>query len=414
MGENPNSDKKRALTIFMLVFLCLGGGAFIFLVFRGLGDLKGGTKANFSYGFNTRSAAVPVFEYFGLAENEEADADQVEAAKTRIEARGLETSLLDEPQADISDWMSKGGEEKSGNASVSFPAPPAKTYIPQMSGLSGPAGGGGGGSSRSSADISRFGSGADSGSAKISKTGQSGPESGKGKAALNALGNARAALGEGTRADSAMAARSKWDRGFGLSVNRNNGGSLSYGKSGLVKLDHIKSGEISDLKGMGSGSIKVADPGSPSMASGSGSGASAAPVPNPLANSMNSMMGSMMGMMGMSGMYGGRGSQTPGGDAAPPKEVSALAEKPNAEGGNYCPGGCSCGPDCTFKDNEPSYAKNPDGSWSVAYSGEQTGADGQTVYYKDVCKLAPGGDNPATLVLVSEGRTPGEMTYIWK
>lgn len=381
----------------------------MYMVFQGLGDMSGGAKTDFSYGFDVRNAALPVFEYFGMAENREAD--QTEATKKRIAERGLETSLLDEPQADISDWMAKGGDgEKGGGPSGSFPAPPARANIPKMSGGIGRVGGAGGGASRSSAGISRFGGAADPGSVKVSGTGRGGPEPAKGRSAINALGDVRAALGEGLVSGSAMTAKSKWDQGFGSGATGKKGGELAYGKSGLIKLDHIKSGEIADLKTAGSGSLKIAEPGNPVRDTESESRA------NNLFSPLDLLRSSMLGMGFPGGIRGGGSAPKAavGPDAIPPKEVSAIATKPKSEGGSYCPGGCNCGPDCTFKDNEPLYAKNPDNSWSVAYSGAQVGADGNITYYKDVCRLDPGGANPPTLVLVAEGSSPGEMAYLRK
>lgn len=409
MSGNPNSGKRKALIIFILMFLCLGGGFFLFMVFQGLGDMQGGAKTSFSYGFSVRNAALPILEYFGVEESREAG--PTEATKKRIEERGLDTSLLDGPQADISDWMAKAGDGgKGGRPSGSLSAPPARTNIPKMSVGFGVAGGAGGGASRSSADIARFGGAADPGSVKISGKGRGGPEPAKGRGAIDALGAAQAALGDGLMSGSAMAAKSKWDQGFGSGVTGKKGGELAYGREGLVKLDQIKSGEIAGLKTAGAGSLKIAEPGSPVRDMEAESKA------NNLLSPADLFRNSMLGM-GFPGGIRGAGSDPKAAaapDAIPPKEVAAMATKPKSEGGNYCPGGCNCGQGCTFKDNEPIYAKNPDNSWSVAYSGEQIGADGNITYYKDVCRLDPGGVNPPSLVLVAEGSSPGEMAYIRK
>ena len=409
MSANTNSGRRKALIASVLVFLFLGGGIFVFFVFQGLGDLKGDAKTDFNYGFNVRNAVLPVFEYFGLAENE---ADRAEATKKRIKERGLDASLLDEPQADISDWMAKGGGgEKGGRHSGAFSAHSARTDIPKMGGgLSGP-GGAGGGASKSSADISRFGGGADSGNVRISRIGGSGTESAKDKGTLKALGNVRAALGEGLRSGSAMTARSKWDQGFVSGVTGKQGGDLAYGKPGLVKLDHIKSGDIADLKTTDPGSLKIAEPGKPERDTENEAKAAAASGEKDAAKSMADAAGKAVSGAAAGG--GGSGPKTADQDpnSTPPPEVLALGAKPKSEGGNYCPGGCSCGQGCTFKDSAPVYLKTSDG-WNVGYIGQQTGADGKTISYVDVCKLNPGGTTPSTLVATREGDSPDALVTV--
>ncbi len=413
MSENPNSGRKKVLITSVLVFLCLGGGVFIFLVFQGLGDLKGDTKSNFSYGFNVRDAALPVFEYFGLAESE---SNNAEATKKRIAERGLETSLLDGPQADISDWMAKGsGAEKGAGPSGSFSVPSARTNVPKMGGgLSGPGGAGSGGS-QSSADVSRFGGGADSGNVKISGTGRGGPEAPKGRmGTLNALSTARASLGEGLRSDSAMTAKSKWDQGFGMGVTGKKGGELAYGKPGMVKLDHIKSGDIADLKTTDPKSLKVTEPGKPERDTESEAKAKAEGFgEKDAAKSMIDAVGQ--------GVQAGAQNKNDSGPKAdnrdpnfnPPPEVLALAMKSRSQGGSYCdvPEGCSCGAGCTYKDTTP-VVLNIGGKWHVGYNGNQTGADGKNTAYVDVCALNPGGDTPYKLVGVGEGSSSSELSYI--
>ncbi|MFA6435290.1 MAG: hypothetical protein WCW52_11400 [Elusimicrobiales bacterium] len=409
--DKSSKSKKKALIIFLLIFLVIGGGVFTFFVFQGLVDLKGDNKSNFSYSFDVRGAALPIFEYFGLAEREDSKRD--EATKGRIEGRGLSLASLDEPQADLSDWMDKGGAgEKGGRSSGSSAASSAATKIPKMAGgLAGP-GGGAGGSSKSSEEFSRFGGGPDADNVRISRTGRAGgPGPARGKAAINALGNARSALGEGLRSGSAMTAKSSWDQGFGAGATSARGGDLSYGKAGLVKLDHIKNGEIADLKMLNPGSLKVTEPGKPELDTESEAKAASEGL------SDKDVLKSAIGAAGQgisSGIQGaGSGAREDASDSreAPPKEISELATKPQSKGGNYCSEGCSCGQNCTFTDNAPVYAKNPDNSWSVTYRGEQVGPDGKTTYYEDICRLDPSVSPPVALAGVGEGNSPGNITY---
>ncbi len=410
MSADSNSGRRKAIIVSLLVFLFIGGGIFMFLIYQGLGDMKGDSKDNFSYGFNVRNAVLPVFQYFGLAEN---NADRGEETKKRLDARGLETSLLDEPQTDISDWMAKGKERGSSRAPASFSAPSVRTGIPRLGGgLNGA--GGTGASSQSGADISRFGGGADSGNTKISRMGQNGPSSMKGHGTLTALSNARAALGEGLRSGSAMTARAKWDQGFGLGTTGKKSGELAYGKPGLVKLDGIKSGDIANLKTMDPGSLKVTEPGKPAEDT---EGEAKAKADGKLGDKdvMKSVVdaagqGISKGISSAAGGSGSRG-ETSGGKPTPPDDVLALGGKPQTQGGSYCPDGCSCGQGCTFKDNKPVYVNNPDGSWSVGYTGQQTDASGKTISYVDVCKLDPGGAKPTSLQVVGEGSDLKNLSY---
>ena len=412
MSSNPSNGRRKAIIVSLLAFLFIGGGLFMFLIYQGLGDMKGDSKDNFSYGFNVRSAVLPVFQYFGLAEN---SAGQGEETKKRLEARGLEPSLLDEPQADISDWMAKGkGAERGSRSSASSSAPAVRTgSIPRLGGgLSGA--GGTGASSQSGAAISKFGGGADSGDTKISKMGQGGSASMKGHGTLTALSSARASLGEGLRSGSAMTARAKWDQGFGVGTTGKRSGELAYGKSGLVKLDGIKSGDIANLKTMDPGSLKVTEPGKPSRdtegeAKAKTDGSS---TEKDIMKSMVDAAGQGINK-GVSSAVRGSGSQTDGsGKPTPPAEVLALGGKPQTQGGSYCPDGCSCGQGCTFKDNKPVYVNNPDGSWSVGYTGQQTDANGKTISYVDVCKLDPGASNPSKLQVVGEGSDLKNLSYV--
>ena len=390
MNQNPDNGRRKVLIVSMLIFLFLGGGAFMFMTFQGLGDLKGGAKTSFSYGFSVREAVLPVFEYFGLAENE---ADRTELSKKRLAARGLDVSLLSQPRADISDWMAKGAVVEGGRRS-SYASAPVRTNIPKMSGGLGGSGGEGGGESMSSADIAGFGGGRDSGNAKILRNGSGGPAPAMGKSkTLNALSNARASLGEGLRSDSAMTARSKWDQGFGSGVTGKNSGELAYGKSGLVKLDHIKSGDITDLKTINTGSLKVAEPGAPARATESGDAADKSASTAGGKDAIKSVIDAVG--KSISGGTADSGSKAaPRDSGAPPKEVTDLLKasdmlcpKPN---GCECSVGGAYSSAMTLLDDDPVYSKNEDGSWKATVNGNAKFADGYTMPYASVYAVTNG------------------------
>ncbi len=232
MTGNSN-DRKKALVVFMLLFLVSGGGVFLFFVVQGSNDLIGKGK-EFSYGGAAREGVSSFFKYVGLSTAEEKPLSR--AARIRMEAKGL---VIGEPppgNVDVSDWM----EKPSGRS-----ASASRAAVPKMGGggLSG-AGGIGGGGSRSSGGVSRFGGGGGLGNA-VSKGGPGKTDTTE-KGTLGALNRAKNSLGEGLRSGSAMTAKSKWGSGFGEGSGK--GGQLAYGSGGMVKLDTIKKGEVSNLK----------------------------------------------------------------------------------------------------------------------------------------------------------------------
>ena len=164
MAESKNS-RKKAMAIFVLVFLACGGGVFLFLVFQGLGDFKPGDKGNFHYGFSPKNALMPLLSYFSPSDSE---AVLAKKAKNRMESRGLDLSLLEGSKADVSDWMAKGGSASGsapsqGGRSASSSS---RTPVPSMGGGLGGLGGGGGGGSQTSG-VSGFGGGGGAGNTKV-------------------------------------------------------------------------------------------------------------------------------------------------------------------------------------------------------------------------------------------------------
>ena len=133
-----------------------------------------------------------------------------------------------------------------------------------MAGRTGsPVGGSGGGGTKSSGGVSRFGEGNTGGNVNVSAKAQAGAGGPAGKGTMATLKNARAMLGEGLKSDSAMTARSKWGQSFGVAGSGGKTGDLAYAKTGLVNLDKIKSGEISNLKMDSKGSLKTTEVSSP-------------------------------------------------------------------------------------------------------------------------------------------------------
>jgi len=253
MADNSNG-RKKALIISVLAFLLAGGGVFLFFVIQGSNDLTGADKSRFSYGTAARGAATSFFKFLGFDSVEAVSKVQErpriamakDAAGASEGAPAAASAAKDDP---LSGW---GGLKHGGQASP--------TAVPHMAGAGLPGVGGmGAGGSQSSANVSRFGDGSDSGNVKITgKSLASASSAGAAKGTLGALQNARAELGAGLRSGSAMTAHAKWDSSFGLAGGRG-GKELAYGKSGLVGLDKIKTGEVDNLKTTDPKSLKVPD-----------------------------------------------------------------------------------------------------------------------------------------------------------
>lgn len=258
MSDNSN-NRKKALIISVLAFLFAGGGIFLFFVVQGANDITGAGKKNtFAYGFAVRDAVLPLFKRMGLDAFEE---EVPRPRKVEIEASGQEAAA---PPADVSDWMAQAPANSAPAPSSSRSASPAS--VPKMAGRAGsPVGGGSGGSAKSSGGVTRFGEGSAAGMTSVSGRGAAGSQGITEKGTLAALKNSRALLGEGLRSNSAMTASSKWGQSFGVGSGGSGsaGGSLAYNKTGLVNLDKIKSGEISNLKFDKAGSLKTTEVSSP-------------------------------------------------------------------------------------------------------------------------------------------------------
>ncbi|MCX5786543.1 MAG: hypothetical protein NTX59_12745 [Elusimicrobia bacterium] len=405
MDINSN-DRKKILVAFVILFLVVGGGIFTFFVFQGLGDLKGGNKMELVYDFAKRTALLPMFQYFGLEDEEKHAAP--------IRDRGMNIELFKKPQADISDWMAKGAASGAGPNTDTTGAASALmskgSLIGGMSGFGGGqsgtgGGGGGGGGSQTTDNASSFGSGGGAGNVNISggQSGGKGGPQGKG-GVLGSLAGTQSLMGEGLRSSSAMFAKSKWDQAFGVG-SAGKSEALAYAKTGLVNLDTIKSGEIENLKT--TGDINTLKP---------------APVRDLDAEKHDANLAKMNGAEGkdaakdaLTGAAGQVSKQADQGAKdektgktvdVPPPEVIKLAttEPPD---GTFCPKGCGKD-DGYYKDNpppNPSYSKGEDGKWSATYAGKD--AQGQT--YNDKVQIDPGG-NPPVKPLTSSVMIDGVWT----
>ena len=258
MADNSNG-RKKALAVSVLAFLFIGGGVFLFFIIQGSDDLTHkGKKNNFAYGFSVRDAVLPLFKRMGISAFEE---DVVRPRKV-VEDTGGDLAAVAAAPADVSDWMANNN---SGAPSASaYRGSGSPTSVPKMAGRTGsPVGGSGGGGTKSSGGVSRFGEGNTGGNVNVSAKAQAGAGGPAGKGTMATLKNARAMLGEGLKSDSAMTARSKWGQSFGVAGSGGKTGDLAYAKTGLVNLDKIKSGEISNLKMDSKGSLKPTDVSSP-------------------------------------------------------------------------------------------------------------------------------------------------------
>ena len=229
---NSSANRKRTLISLIVAFLLIGGGIFTFLIFQGLGDLKGEKSSNFTYGFAARNIVLPLSNYFSLGD----DLDVVRRRGEKLTVKGADPSLLDGASADISDWMAKGGAGSNtgtgaGRASASSSPPGGRTSVPKIGGGLGSAFGGSGRGSKSSGSPSKFSSGPSASNTSVTEA-KDGKGFGQGRSGtLNALSQARVSLSDGLKSGSAMTAKAKWDQGSGSGNYRSTArGNIAYGK----------------------------------------------------------------------------------------------------------------------------------------------------------------------------------------
>lgn len=387
---NESKTRKKAMAIFVLVFLCCGGGVFLFLVFQGLGEYKPG-NSDFHYGFSPKSALVPLLNFFSSSDNE---AKLVKKSRERMEHRGLDMSLLDGSKADVSDWMAKGDAPASGGKASGGGrggASASAKAIPGMGGGLGGVGMGGGGGS-SSAGLSSFGGSGRNDNTKISN-GAAGADIGdKGKGTLGALNATRAYMKQGIRSGSAMEAKAKWGQGFGAARGKAAGGQLAYNKAGLLKLDTIKKGDIADLKMMEARSLdglvpppvedkSATDELAAKVKGKDGGDAAKAAAQQVVRNA------AQMGTGGVGGGSPGAGRDIRGGTGVmpDPDSIKAAVDK-------FCPRGCDPGDGSNYKDASIQWNENPDGTFRATFEGTHDGK-----VFKDAMDVVKGPNGQVEL-----------------
>lgn len=413
MPDNSN-NRKKTLVVSVLAFLFIGGGVFLFFIIQGSDELTGkGKRSSFSYGSAAREGVSSFFRSMGVIPEEAPSLS--EAAVDRLKTRGIPLDELGVKDSDpsMSDWMannSAGAPSSSGSSGM------RATTVPKMSGGGGsPVGGSGGGGTKSSGGVSRFGEGNTAGNVNVSAKAQSGAGGPAGKGTMATLKNARALLGEGLRSDSAMTARSKWGQSFGVGGSGGKSGGLAYGKTGLVNLDKIKSGEIASLKMDSKGSLKTTDVSSP-VKDNDGT-AKALAADKKTKEDMDAKI--KADALKAAAEAATQAATKPGGNPAgpatppaapadpnvPPPDIAALGNnaKPPPEG-KFCPDGCATSDGKgTYRDNEAQFTNNGKDGWTVTYSGVQTMPDGTKFEYSDTMSIDPGKNPPMQLVDVKEG-----------
>jgi hypothetical protein len=251
MADDADRGKK-SLIVMVVTFLLMGGGVFGFLIWQGLQDMQAVKFRSFGSGITGR-ATLPILKYFGFVDNETPEG----AAKAEM-ALKIEEVLKADPAA------AAAAQEKASLTAAAPAARPSRGGGPSSrmsASLSGAGAIGGGGGSKS---FSSFSGSGGSGGLKLSgKSGASdpGPKGGKTMDALVASGRH---LASATNTNSALAAKSKWDQGFGMKhAQGGSGGQLSSYNKAAASLDHIETGEVGSLKLGDPTSLAVPDVGKP-------------------------------------------------------------------------------------------------------------------------------------------------------
>jgi hypothetical protein len=398
--------RKKALSILLAIFLVSGGIIFTVSIYKGLGDLRDMDKGSFTYDFSVRSAALPLFQYFSVG-------DENEAKPVKARAR-LASVLPFQPRPDISDWMAKGGTGAASagpgipsapTASKNFAANPARnTPIPQMAartmGL-----GSGGGASQSSAGAPKSSGAAGqpvagmsksqvSGEVTISESQKSAPVSAPaGSKLVGALASTKGAMMKSMQSESAATARTEWNQAFGAdagTAGRGTSKEMAYaGGSGLTKLDGIKGG-IGDLKTSDIRSLKAVTPPSPTKDKASEKNDS-------FLNAMKGLGGAGSAEQGkenakeaskQTGKQNAKDPETGADITEVPPEVYEKVYKPVSEGGLFCGSGQCETTKGKIVDKEARVTPVGDGvNYKVEYIGTQSDFKGTTVDYTDTMIL---------------------------
>lgn len=250
-----NADRgKKSLIVMVATFLLMGGGVFVFLIWNGLQDMQDVKFRSFGSGITGR-AALPILKYFGFVDKETPE------GKAR-----------DEKALKIEEALNSGGSAAGPSGQA---AAPASAAAPSRQGYSG---GGSGSASRLGASLSGAGALGGGGSKSFSSFSGSGDSgglrlaggSGAGSSAagagktMNALMASRGHLAAATNTGSALAAKSRWDQGFGMKhAGAGGGGQMSSYNQAAASLDHVETGEVGSLKFGDPGTLAVPDVGKP-------------------------------------------------------------------------------------------------------------------------------------------------------
>jgi hypothetical protein len=378
MADNSD-NRKKALIMFVLLFLFAGGGIFLYFIIQGANDLTGAGKNNFTYSGAVRDGVSSFFKYIGL------DSEGAALSKAKSEVSEIHQEKIADAQG-ATDWMTPSGN--AGGSASAARAPSGRTAVPRMGGgsLSGAGGASGGGTQSSSS----FGD--ENGSGKTSIKGGLGGASGlKGKSStLDSLRNSQALLNSGLRSGSAMTAKSKWDASFGVSASGRGGGDLAYGKSGLVSLDKIKSGEIADLKTTGIKTLGIDAP-APLQDKDAESkdsvlnkakqeaadAAAKKAAEQAAASAASSALSNVGGTAGpTSNAANNNGNNPTGADPKIPDSVTNLAKSGVLQNQTLSNG-------MKYSDADARVMPNSDGTFKITYNGNFTAANGTVIQSQD-------------------------------
>lgn len=250
MADNADRGKK-SLIVMVVTFLLMGGGVFVFLIWQGLQDMQDVKFRSFGSGITGR-ATLPILKYFGFVDNETPEG----AAKAEM-ALKIEEVL----KADPASVVASGQASASPAATPRRPSYGGRPSSKMNSSLSGAGGIGGSGGSKSFSSFSGSG-----GSGGLALSGKSGPGASpeKGGKTMGALVASSRHLASATNTNSALAAKTGWDQGFGMKhAGAGGSGQLSSYNKAAASLDHIETGEVGSLKLGDPTSLDVPDVGKP-------------------------------------------------------------------------------------------------------------------------------------------------------
>ncbi|MBU2529801.1 MAG: hypothetical protein KKD35_02075 [Elusimicrobia bacterium] len=308
--SHSEKNKKKALIMFALLFLGLGGGLSIYFMSSGIEDLKDfGKKSKFSYGFDFKEKIVPFFEALGFTDGE----DIRKKSETIIVVGDEENNLLtassfraNAKSSRISTKKEKANSNKSGK-SAKHGKLSAKNRGVGADGKSG---------SKSSLAKVSFSGGTSKEDVDVTQTGFSDKEKAEKAKAYASLQYTNRILAQTHGTNSSLDAKSKWNKSFiGGGADR---GKMAY-KGPALDLDEM-SPSVLDLKDVEEGSLAIPDVGTPKA---DAAGNAQDPAIKKLAEAANPMEGVMNSMF--SGTANSAGTTIGSGDNVP--QVSPAAQE---------------------------------------------------------------------------------------